>query len=65
LVGLQWNVKHTVPDIFGPGPNFFSNSTQNVLVNQANGQLRLQITPAADRWICAEIFLPYSLGYGK
>lgn len=46
-----------------PGPNFFSNSSDNVWVDP-RGSLHLKITYKNGAWRCPEIFLPKALGYG-
>lgn len=46
----------------GPGPNYFSDSPENVWID---GQgLHLKITYRNEKWYCAEIFSQESLGYG-
>ena len=56
----SWIVK--TGDLAGPGPNYFSDSPENVWVD-ADG-LHLQIRFRDNRWYCSEVFLPASLGYG-
>jgi hypothetical protein len=48
----------------GPGPNYFSDSTNNVWVD-AQGLLHLKITRASNEWQCAEIISDRSFGYGQ
>ncbi len=60
--GYEWTVKHFDGEI-GPGPNYFSNSRDNVWTD-AGGRLHLKITKRDDKWYCAEIVLKKSLGYG-
>lgn len=60
--GYDWTVKKSKGRI-GPGPNYFSDSTSNVWVDAA-GKLHLRITKAGNRFQCAEIIGPTSLGYG-
>ncbi|MBI5400371.1 hypothetical protein HZB07_07215 [Candidatus Saganbacteria bacterium] len=61
--GYTWNVKHNDTSV-GPGPNIFSNSSNNVWVD-TEGQLHLKITHRDNAWQCAEVYLQNSLGYGK
>lgn len=61
--GNEWIVRNTV-DAAGPGPNYFSNSSNNVWVDE-DGRLHLRITQKGDRWNCASVSLNKSLGYGK
>jgi hypothetical protein len=60
--GYDWTVKssdHTV----GPGPNFFSDSSENVWVD-AHGRLHMRITYRDGRWWCAEVICACSPGFG-
>ncbi len=57
-----WRVKG--PGVFGPGPNFFSDSSANVWVD-SRGRLHLRITQVAGEWLAAELTLVDSLGYGE
>jgi hypothetical protein len=63
FAGYDWTVKSTGACQWGPGPNYFSNSTSNALVD-AQGRLHLRLTHRTDAWECAEVALPQSLGYG-
>jgi hypothetical protein len=60
--GYDWTVKTSVAPV-GPGPNFFSDSTNNVAVD-AQGRLHLRITHPGN-WYCAEIIGQRTLGYGN
>ena len=60
--GYTWNVKSSSGRV-GPGPNYFSNSAQNVWVD-ADGRLHLNITNAKGKWYCAEIVSQLSFGHG-
>ncbi len=63
--GLQWTVKSSAGSTVGPGPNYFSDSSDNVWVD-ASGALHLKITQNAQgQWQCAEIYSKQSLGYGS
>lgn len=59
--GLDWTVKTSASPV-GPGPNRFSDSTNNVAVD-AQGRLHLRITHPGN-WFCAEIVSLRTLGYG-
>jgi hypothetical protein len=48
----------------GPGPNYFSDSADNVWVD-GNGQLHLKITYSDGLWHSAEVINTRSLGYGR
>jgi hypothetical protein len=48
----------------GPGPNYFSDSSENVWVD-SQGQLHLKVTNRNGTWYCPEFILKNSLGYGK
>jgi hypothetical protein len=60
--GYDWWVKNSAAPV-GPGPNYFSDSTNNVSID-AQGRLRLRITHVASNWPCAEIVMQKTLGYG-
>jgi len=65
FAGYQWTVKSSGSGTVGPGPNHFSDSSQNVWVD-SKGKLHLKITrDEAGNWQCAEIYLNQSLGYGS
>lgn len=61
--GYDWLVRNT-SGTAGPGPNRFSNSTDNVYVD-STGQLHLKITQRDGLWYCASIGALKSLGYGQ
>jgi hypothetical protein len=59
--GLEWNVR----DGFGgPGPNSFSASAENVWTDSL-GFLHLKIRKIGDQWLCSEVYLQQSYGYGE
>src|SRR5258708_3441244 len=60
--GYDWTVKSSDGRV-GPGPNYFSDSNDNVLVD-AQGRLHLLITQPNGRWYCAEVISIRSFGYG-
>jgi hypothetical protein len=61
--GCDWWVKNYTSPV-GPGPNYFSDSTNNVWVD-ALGQLHLRITHRSNQWQCAEVVTTKTLGYGS
>lgn len=60
--GYTWYVKASSGRV-GPGPNYFSDSSNNVWVD-SQGQLHLKITRSGSRWYCSEVLLSTSHGYG-
>jgi hypothetical protein len=60
--GYQWNIKTSAVQM-GPGPNFFSASTENVWID-SNGHLHLRITKRNNRWYCSEVISTKEFGYG-
>jgi hypothetical protein len=60
--GESWRIKIASSKV-GPGPNFFSDSTENVWVD-GSGRLHLRITKQGGRWLCAEVVSNRSFGYG-
>lgn len=60
--GYDWTVKSSDRRV-GPGPNYFSDSGDNVTVD-ARGRLHLRITRRDGRWHCAEVVSAQSFGYG-
>jgi len=61
--GYDWWVKSSA-GLVGPGPNYFSNSTNNVWVDNV-GQLHLRITNRSNQWQCAELVTARTFGYGS
>ncbi|HVU28447.1 MAG TPA: glycoside hydrolase family 16 protein [Verrucomicrobiae bacterium] len=61
--GYGWSVRNTTA-ASGPGPNYFSNSTNNVWLD-AQGQLHMKITHTNGVWECAEVTSDRSFGYGQ
>jgi hypothetical protein len=59
-----WWVKTSAGGLTGPGPNHFSDSTNNVWLD-AQGLLHLQITHTNNEWQCVEIISDRSFGYGQ
>jgi Dockerin type I domain len=59
-----WWVRTSQGGEQGPGPNIFSDSTQNVFVD-GNGDLHLTIVKGPNnKWMAAEVDMNQSLGYG-
>ena len=61
--GLEWEVKQFEDRRIGPGPNYFSDDSENVWVDGA-GRLHLAITFRDNRWYAAEVISRDSFGYG-
>jgi hypothetical protein len=61
--GLEWEVKQFEDRRAGPGPNYFSDDSENVWVDGA-GRLHLAITFRDNRWYAAEVISKDSFGYG-
>lgn len=62
--GYTWWVRNSNGNPQGPGPNIFSDSPENVFVDE-NGDLHLKIRKGADnKWLASEIDLNQSLSYG-
>ena len=61
--GYDWWVK-AGPGLQGPGPNYFSDSTNNVWMD-TSGQLHLRITNRSNQWQCVEIVTRRTFGYGN
>jgi hypothetical protein len=61
--GYDWWVK-TSSGLIGPGPNHFSDSTNNVWLD-AQGRLHLRITNRSNDWQCAEVVTRRTFGYGS
>ena len=63
FAGYDWWVK-TSANRVGPGPNYFSDSTNNVWVDDS-GNLHLKITYRSNQWQCAELVSARSFGRGS
>ena len=61
--GYDWWSKSSVSPV-GPGPNYFSDSTNNLWVDLA-GQLHIRITNRSNQWQCAELVSARTFGYGS
>lgn len=62
--GIEWIVRDNKLEKAGPGPNLFSNSEENVWVDE-KGRLHLRITQKGGEWYCSGITAKRSFGYGK
>jgi len=61
--GYDWWVK-TSAGLVGPGPNYFSDSTNNVWLDP-QGRLHLRITNRSNQWQCAEVVSARTFGCGS
>ncbi|MSU56822.1 MAG: hypothetical protein EXS35_01320 [Pedosphaera sp.] len=61
--GYNWWVKSST-GVVGPGPNYFSDSTNNVWLDASN-RLHLRITNRSNQWQCAEVVTRRSFGHGQ
>ena len=61
--GYDWWVKTSAGQV-GPGPNYFSDSTNNLWLD-AQGQLHVRITNRSNQWQCAELVSARTFGYGS
>lgn len=61
--GREWKAKSSNAPV-GPGPNYFSNSSESVWVDPG-GQLHLKLVRNEDKWACAEVVTAEPLGYGS
>lgn len=62
--GYNWIVENSGLKKHGPGPNYFSDSDENVWIDSL-GQLHLKITYKDGKWNCAKVILAESYGYNK
>jgi hypothetical protein len=60
--GHEWRVKTSSASV-GPGGNLFSDTDENVWVDDA-GQLHLKMTATREGYRCAEVMSAESFGYG-
>lgn len=61
--GHVWAVKDHGNQKAGPGPNFFSDSSDNVWIDNM-GRLHMKITKSKGKWVAAEVISLCSFGYG-
>lgn len=64
FAGYEWIVSRTGEHTGYPGPNYFSNSEENVWVD-SRGRLHLRITNNKGRWECAGVILRGAKSYGN
>lgn len=62
--GYSWLVENSADFTEGPGPNYFSDSKENVWFDQ-DKKLHLKITNRNNKWYCAKITMVESLSYGR
>lgn len=62
--GYSWLVENSADMAEGPGPNYFSDSKENVWFDQ-NSKLHLKIVNRNNKWYCAKVSLIESLSYGR
>lgn len=62
--GYEWIVSRTGDQTSHPGPNYFSNSRDNVWVD-SRGRLHLRIAKNNGRWECAGVILRGAKSYGR
>ncbi|TBW28629.1 glycoside hydrolase family 16 protein [Gramella sp. KN1008] len=62
--GYEWVVRTSGNGKQGPGPNYFSDSEENVWVDD-DGRLHLKIVQKGGVWYCSGVTLRRSYGYNK
>lgn len=62
--GYEWVVRTSDNEKQGPGPNYFSDSDENVWVDTA-GRLHLKIVERGGIWYCSGVTLRKSHGFNK
>ncbi|MCG9793111.1 glycoside hydrolase family 16 protein [Flavobacterium algicola] len=62
--GYEWIVRTSDEGVQGPGPNYFSDSEENVWVDN-QGRLHLKIVNKGGKWYCSGVTLRRSQGYKK
>ncbi|UOB18394.1 glycoside hydrolase family 16 protein [Abyssalbus ytuae] len=62
--GYEWLVRNTYEEKQGPGPNYFSDSEENVWVD-AQGRLHLKVMQRDGKWYCAGLTLRRTFGFNK
>lgn len=62
--GYEWVVRTSDESRVGPGPNLFSDSEENVWVDD-EGRLHLKIVEKGGNWYCSGITLRKNFGYNK
>lgn len=64
FAGYTWWVKSNAEVRVDPGPNYFSDSTANVWVDE-QGDLHLKLTYRNDKWYCPEVYSEQYFGFGR
>lgn len=64
FAGYYWLVGTSLDATQAPGPNYFSNSAENVWLDAA-GALHLRITQRNNKWYCATVTMLKSYGHGR
>ena len=62
--GYEWVVRTTDEGKQGPGPNYFSDSEENVWVDD-DGRLHLRVVERNGKWYCSGVILRQSYGFKK
>ena len=62
--GFEWVVRTSGDQFVGPGPNLFSDSKENVWVDD-QGRLHLKIVEKGGNWFCSGITLRKNYGHNK
>jgi hypothetical protein len=61
FAGYTWNVRSGSG---GPGPNYWSNSTENVWLDE-RGYLHMKIRRVNQTWYCSEVYTTHLTQYGE
>lgn len=64
FAGYNWVVEDSGETPVGPGPNYFSDSGENVWVDN-EGRLHLKIVQRDGKWYCSKVTMWKSYGYHK
>lgn len=64
FAGLDWTVKVHETGQWGPGPNFFSGSEQDITID-SNGYMHMKIVNRDGKWFSTEVGCDQSMGYGS
>lgn len=63
FAGLDWTVKIHETGQWGPGPNYFSGSEQDITID-SNGYLHMKIVQRNGKWFSTEVVSDKAMGYG-
>lgn len=61
--GYSWYIKRSIDDRKGPGYNYWSNSDENVWIDEKG--LHLKILENNEKWYCSEVYSEEPFSYGK